>query len=59
MNARPPLIHLGAAFSFSLDAGIACTRNLDIYFYCSEDFEGPESLLQYYESLLPRGFKRN
>ena len=41
VNAHPPLIRLGAALSFSLGAGIACTRNLDIYFKCSEGFEGP------------------
>ena len=41
VNACPPLIHLGAVLSFSLDAGIACTRNLDVYFNCSEGFEGP------------------
>ena len=41
VNARPPLIYLGAALSFSLGAAIACTRNLDIYFKCSEGFKGP------------------
>ena len=41
VNARPPLIRLGVPLSFSFAAGIACTRNLDIYFNCSEGFEGP------------------
>ena len=40
VNARPPLIRLGAALSFSLGSGITCTRNLDIFFNCSKGFEG-------------------
>lgn len=53
VNAHPPLICLGAALSFSLGAGIACTRNLDIYFNCSEGFEGPGfSQLFWFRSLV-------
>ena len=40
VNAHPPLVHLGASLSFFLGVDITCTKNLDLYFNCSDGFEG-------------------